>query len=155
MCVYCAYSIYTVYTLMSLKLEFILSQTDGRPMYLQIMEQIKNQVTLGDWSQGFKLPSIREMAVATKVSVITVKRAYQELESEGVIITQHGKGSFIAQTKNLSAQIKEQEMDKYLNQAIGIARSIGMSVEQLQTRLTELQQSNSQQKTNESENKND
>jgi GntR family transcriptional regulator len=155
MCVYCAYSIYTVYTLMSLKLEFILSQTDGRPMYLQIMEQIKNQVTLGDWPQGFKLPSIREMAVATRVSVITVKRAYQELESEGVIVTQHGKGSFISEIDNLSAQIKEQEMDKYLNQAIAIARSIGMSVEQLQTRLTELQKHNGQQKTNLSEKSND
>jgi GntR family transcriptional regulator len=140
---------------MSLKLEFILSQTDGRPMYLQIMEQIKNQVTLGDWPQGFKLPSIREMAVATKVSVITVKRAYQELESEGVIVTQHGKGSFISEINNLSAQIKEQEMDKYLNQAIAIARSIGMSVEQLQKRLAELVEPNNQQTKNKSEKDND
>lgn len=140
---------------MSLKIEFILSQTDGRPMYLQIMEQVKNQVSLGDWPKGFKLPSIREMAVASKVSVITVKRAYQELESEGVIVTQQGKGSFIAQTKNLSAQIKEQEMDKYLNQAIAIARSLGMSVEQLQTRLIELQKPNEQQKSTTSEKSND
>lgn len=140
---------------MSLNLEFILSQTDGRPMYLQIMTQIKNQVTSGDWPQGFKLPSIREMAVATKVSVITVKRAYQELESEGVIVTQHGKGSFIAQIDNLSAQIKAQEMDKYLNQAIAIARSIGMSVEQLQARLTELQKPDGQQKIQKIENNND
>ena len=139
---------------MSLNLDFILSQTDGRPMYQQIMEQIKNRVTLGDWPQGFKLPSIREMAVATKVSVITVKRAYQELESQGVIVTQHGKGSFIAQVENLSAKLKEQEMDQYLNQAIAIARSIGMSVEQLQTRLTELQDSG-QQQNNKSENNDD
>ena len=145
MCVYCAYYIYTVYTLMDLDLEFILSQTDGRPMYLQIMEQIKSRVTLGDWPQGFKLPSIREMAVATKVSVITVKRAYQELESQGVIVTQHGKGSFIAQVDNLSAKLKEQEMDKYLNEAIAIARTIGMSEEQLQNRLAELQKPNGQQ----------
>jgi GntR family transcriptional regulator len=140
---------------MNLKLEFILSQTDGRPMYLQIMELIKSQVTLGDWPQGFKLPSIREMAVATKVSVITVKRAYQELESEGVIVTQHGKGSFISEINNLSAQIKEQEMDKYLNQAIAIARSIGMSVEQLQKRLAELVEPNNQQTKNKSEKDND
>ena len=146
---------YIQYAHMSLKLEFILSQTDGRPMYLQIMEQIKNLVTLGDWPQGFKLPSIREMAVATKVSVITVKRAYQELESEGVIVTQHGKGSFIAQNKNLTAQIKEQEMDEYLQQAIAIARSIGMSVEQLQARLTELHTPKEQQSINKSEKNND
>ncbi len=155
MCVYCVYSIYTAYTLMSLKVEFILSQTDGRPMYLQIMAQIKNQVTLGDWTKGFKLPSIREMAVATKVSVITVKRAYQELESEGVIVTQHGKGSFIAENKNLSARIKEKEMDKFLKQAIAIARTIGMSVEELQARLTELQKSTKQQIPIKSEKNND
>jgi len=124
---------------MSLDLEFILSQTDGRPMYLQIMEQIKNRVTIGDWPQGFKLPSIREMAVATKVSVITVKRAYQELESEGVIVTQHGKGSFIAQNDNLSMKLKEEEMNKYLKEAIDIARSISMSSSSLQLRLQELQ----------------
>ena len=124
---------------MSLDLEFILSQTDGRPMYLQIMEQIKNRITLGDWPQGFKLPSIREMAVATKVSVITVKRAYQELESEGVIVTQHGKGSFIAQNDNLSIKLKEEEMNKYLKEAIEIARSISMSSNNLQQRLQELQ----------------
>lgn len=124
---------------MSLNFEFILSQADGRPMYLQIIEQIKNRVTVGDWPQGFKLPSIREMAVATKVSVITVKRAYQELESEGVIVTQHGKGSFITQNKNLSINLKEEEMNKYLKEAIEIARSISMSSITLQQRLQELQ----------------
>ena len=140
---------------MSLKLEFILSQTDGRPMYLQIMELIKSQVTSGDWLQGYKLPSIREMAVATKVSVITVKRAYRELESEGVIVTQHGKGSFISEIDNLSAKIKEQDMDKSLNMAIAMARSIGMSKEQLTNRLADLLKADNQQDTNKSENNND
>jgi transcriptional regulator, GntR family len=75
---------------------FALSQKDGRPMYLQIMEQIKQRVAQGDWAQGEKVPSIRELAVATSVSVITVKRAYQELEREGVLVTQQGIGSFVA-----------------------------------------------------------
>ena len=154
MCVYCIYRIYTVYTLMGsdLELNFILSQTDGRPMYQQIMEHIKTLVTLGDWPRGFKLPSIREMAVATKVSVITVKRAYQELESEGVIVTQHGKGSFIAQVENLCAKIKEQEMDKHLNEAIAIAQSIGMSLKELQQRLIDLQKPQSKNETTEKDN---
>jgi GntR family transcriptional regulator len=122
-------------------IDFILSQTDGRPMYMQIMEQVKNRVTLGDWPQGHKLPSIREMAVATRVSIITVKRAYQELESEGVIITQHGKGSFIAQTENLSVKLKEQEMDKHLSKAINIAHSINMSLKDLQIKLVDIEKS--------------
>jgi len=75
---------------------FVISKADGRPMYLQIMEQIRQRVALGDWKPGQDIPSIRQLAVALEVSVITVKRAYLELEREGVIVTQHGKGSSIA-----------------------------------------------------------
>jgi len=121
-------------------IEFILAQTNGRPMYLQIMEQVKSKITIGDWSQGYKLPSIREMAVAAKVSVITVKRAYQELEIEGIIYTQQGRGSFVAQIDKLSIKLKEQEMNKHLNQASSIARSIGMTTSELQQRLSDLHQ---------------
>lgn len=129
--------------------DFILSQTDGRPMYLQIMDQIKSRISVGDWPQGQKLPSIRELAVATKVSVITVKRAYQELESEGVIVTQQGKGSFIAENINLNSKLKEQEMDKHLLEAINIARSLGLSVAELQERLNELNNPNGVQSSEE------
>ncbi len=129
--------------------DFILSQTDGRPMYLQIMEQIKSRISVGDWPSVKKIPSIREPAAATKVSVITVKRAYQELESEGVIVTQHGKGSFIAETGNLSTKLKEQEMDKHLQQAIEIARPLGLSVTDLQKRLSDLSASKSSQSSEE------
>ena len=65
-------------------------------MYLQIVEQIKQRVSVGDWVSGQEIPSIRQLAVALCVSVITVKRAYLELEREGVIVTQHGKGSMVA-----------------------------------------------------------
>ncbi len=121
-----------------MQLEFILSQTDGRPMYVQIIEQIKSRVTIGDWPQGYKLPSIRELAVAAKVSVITVKRAYQELEREGVIITQQGKGSFIAAIENLGSILQEQEMNKHLSEAIIIAKSIGLTLDELQQKLKDL-----------------
>ena len=110
-------------------------------MYLQIIEQIKSRVTVGDWPKGFKLPSIRELAVGCKVSVITVKRAYQELEREGVIVTQQGKGSFIASTENLGAKLKEQQMDKHLTDAMVIARSLGLSLTDVQQRLDQLVQS--------------
>ncbi len=120
--------------------DFILSQTDGRPMYVQIINQIKQRITSGDWPLGEKLPSIRELAVAAKVSVITVKRAYQELEGEGVIVTQQGKGSFVAQINNLSGQLKEQEMNEHLKEAMIIAESLGLAVEQLQKRLLDLHQ---------------
>jgi len=115
--------------------EFILSQSDGRPMYLQIIEQIKLRISVGDWPQGYKLPSIRELAVASKVSVITVKRAYQDLETEGVIVTQQGKGSFVTSISNLGSRLKDQEMEEHLQDAIEIARSQGMTPEELIERL--------------------
>ncbi|MEM8684855.1 MAG: GntR family transcriptional regulator [Pseudomonadota bacterium] len=115
--------------------EFVLSQTDGRPMYLQIMEQIKRRITIGDWSPGFRLPSIREMAVGAKVSVITVKRAYQELETEGVIVTQQGKGSFVAEIGEIQQQLKTSELNAALDSAIEAAYALGLSGEELVRRL--------------------
>lgn len=130
-------------------LDFILSQSDGRPMYLQIMEQVKQRITGGDWQAGSALPSIREMAVAAKVSVITVKRAYQELEAQGVIVTQAGKGSFVAPNQNLSVQLQEQAMDEHLNQALAMAKQMGLSPADVIERIKEVvMQSANQQDTN-------
>ncbi len=117
--------------------QFVLSQTDGRPMYLQIIEQIKRRITIGDWAPGFRLPSIREMAVATKVSVITVKRAYQELENEGVIVTQQGKGSFVAEIGEIQQQLKTGELNAALDSAIEAADALGLSGDELLQRLKE------------------
>ena len=80
---------------------FAISQSDKRPMYLQIMEQIKQRIAVGDWTEGQAIPSIRQLAVDLQVSVITVKRAYLELEREAIIITQQGKGSRVASTPGL------------------------------------------------------
>ncbi|MEM9302675.1 MAG: GntR family transcriptional regulator [Pseudomonadota bacterium] len=117
---------------------FVLSQTDGRPMYLQIIEQIKLRIAVGDWEPGYRLPSIRELAVATRVSVITVKRAYQELEAEGLILTRQGKGSFVAQVEAIGQRLKEEPLDQHLREAIKVARSLGISDEELRERLESL-----------------
>ena len=74
----------------------LISQSDKRPIYLQIIEQIKRRIAVGDWTEGQPIPSIRQLAVDLQVSVITVKRAYLELEREGVIVTQQGRGSRVA-----------------------------------------------------------
>ena len=76
-------------------------------MYLQIMEHVKQKVMVGDWPPGHALPSIRELAASIRVSVITVKRAYLDLESEGVIVTRHGKGSFVADSGRGSAALQD------------------------------------------------
>ena len=113
----------------------VISQTDGRPMYLQIMEQIKNRVAVGDWSAGHEIPSIRQLAMDLCVSVITVKRAYLELEHEGVIITQHGKGSRVADNPDLKPQLHQQEFEEHLERAVQLASSMGLSLEELVQRL--------------------
>jgi GntR family transcriptional regulator len=112
-----------------------ISHADPRPMYLQIMEQIRHRIAVGDWPPGQELPSIRALAVATRVSVITVKRAYLELELEGVIVTRQGKGSFVADDADLGASLRQQELDDHLAAAASIARQIGMSNKDLEARL--------------------
>jgi GntR family transcriptional regulator len=114
-----------------------ISHADPRPMYLQIMEQIRHRIAVGDWPPGRELPSIRALAVATRVSVITVKRAYLELELEGVIVTRQGKGSFVADNVDLGASLRQQELQDHLSAAASIARQIGMSNKDLEARLRE------------------
>src|SRR6201746_1133634 len=102
---------------MDMHSDLVISRSDGRPMYLQIMEQIKQKVAVGDWPRGEEIPSIRQLAVDLRVSVITVKRAYLELEREGVIVTQHGKGSQVASNPGLGMRLQEQELENHLEQA--------------------------------------
>ena len=113
----------------------ILAQNDSRPMYLQIMDQIKHRIALGDWPVGEKLLSIRELAVALKISVITVKRAYEELEQEGVIVTRHGKGSFINTGPELGEKINSTALDKHLQEAAQLAFVMGISAAELVGRM--------------------
>ena len=116
---------------------FAISQSDKRPMYLQIMEQIKQRIAVGDWTEGQPIPSIRQLAVDLQVSVITVKRAYLELEREGIIVTQQGKGSHIASTPGLGSTLREQELEQHLEQATRIAALLGLRPKELEHRLRE------------------
>jgi GntR family transcriptional regulator len=112
-----------------------ISQTDARPLYLQIMEQIRARIAAGDWPAGKELPSIRVLAVALNVSVITVKRAYLDLENEGVIVTRHGKGSFVADVNGLAGELQEQKLAGHLSEAANLARQLGINEQELAARL--------------------
>jgi len=116
---------------------FVISQSDKRPIYLQIMEQMKQRIAVGDWKEGQAIPSIRQLAVDLEVSVITVKRAYLELEREGVIVTQQGKGSHVASTPGLGAKLREQELEQHLEQAMRIAAMLGIQPKELEEKLRE------------------
>ena len=77
-------------------MEIILSNVDGTPIYEQIVRQIKAKIVGGELKAGEALPSMRLLAKELRISVITTKRAYEELEREGFIITQTGRGIFVA-----------------------------------------------------------
>lgn len=109
-----------------MKFGFVFSQTDKRPMYQQIMEQITQRIAVGDWPPNTPLPSIRELAMDIKVSIITVKRAYLELEREGVIATQQGKGSWVNGYLDVD-RLQREELIQHLMQAGKLAKSLGIS----------------------------
>jgi GntR family transcriptional regulator len=114
---------------------FVISQSDKRSLYLQIMEQIKQKIAVGDWAAGQAIPSIRQLAVDIGVSVITVKRAYLELERDGIIVTRQGKGCFVASDSDVGARIREQELEQHLEQAVRSAAMMGLSQKSLEKRV--------------------
>lgn len=103
----------------------LLSQHSSTPMYAQIVEQIVAKVVAGAWPPGHALPSIRELASASQTSVITVKRAYLELERGGVIVTRQGKGSFVADTLDLPRTRALEEFRAHLARLLNVARTLG------------------------------
>jgi GntR family transcriptional regulator len=115
--------------------DVLISQADRRPMYLQIMEQIRHRIAVCDWLPGRELPSIRALAASTQVSVITVKRAYLELEREGVIVTRQGKGSFVAERADLSTQLRRNQLDDHLSAVAELAHQLGLTPEEIAARL--------------------
>jgi len=118
--------------------ELTISQADPRPMYLQILEQIRRRIAVGDWRPGQEIPSIRALAAATRVSVITVKRAFLELEHEGLIVTRQGRGTFVAENVEVAADLRERELDGHLAKAADVGRELGWPVRKLEARLREV-----------------
>ena len=118
-----------------MKTSIVISQADGRPMYLQIMEQIRQRVVLGEWKPGEQIPSIRAMAIALQISVITVKRAYLELEREGVIVTQHGQGSVVASDPDSGSRLYDEELEEHLRQVVRIGTLLGLTEKEIVERL--------------------
>lgn len=126
----------TVYTqYMDMHTTIVVSHADGRPMYLQIMEQIRLLVAAGEWQAGQAIPSIRQLAVDLQVSVITVKRAYMELERDGVIVTQQGRGSFVASVPDVGARLLEESLEKHVSEVVRLAELLGLSSDELAERI--------------------
>jgi GntR family transcriptional regulator len=116
-----------------------ISQTDPRPLYLQVKDQIRHRIAVGELKPGDEIPSIRALAADSRVSVITIKRAYLELEHEGVIQTRQGRGSFVADDTGLSDRLQAQELDDQLASAIRTAAAMGISGAALVERLQQVE----------------
>ena len=113
-------------------MEIIIRNTTNQPIYEQIYAQIKAQIIAGKLSPGEALPSIRSLAKDLRISVITTKRAYDELEAEGFLYTVAGKGCFVAE-KNLEL-VREgrlKEMEEHLSAAAELAVSCGVTADQV------------------------
>lgn len=117
-------------------MDIIITGDSVVPLYEQIENQLKEQILQGKLEQGSSLPSIRMMAKELKVSIITVKRAYEELEQEGFIETAPGKGSFVSMAnKERLMEIRMSQLEDQLAEVIATAKGMDMSLEELQERV--------------------
>ena len=102
----------------------------NQAIYLQIADHISERILSGSCSEGERIPSIREMSRELKISMITIKRAYADLENEGYIITRSGMGSYVANiNKQLLRQEKLAEIRKDIAHILQTARKFGISTE--------------------------
>ncbi|MBE6022452.1 MAG: GntR family transcriptional regulator [Cellulosilyticum sp.] len=117
-------------------MNIIISGDSLIPLYEQITNQIKEQILQGKIDQGSLLPSIRMMAKELKVSIITVKRAYEDLEAEGFVETVPSKGTYVSlNNKERLREIRMSQIEQQLEEVIIAAKSIDMSLEELQKRI--------------------
>ena len=109
-------------------MDIIVSNASDKPIYEQITSQVKAAILAGELAEGQALPSIRALANELHVSVITTKRAYADLESQGFIDTVQGKGSFVAGGNlELLREERLRQVEEYLQRAIDAARSAGLA----------------------------
>ena len=109
-------------------MEIIISNASNKPIYEQITDQVKAAILAGELAEGEQLPSIRALASSLRVSVITTKRAYTDLEAAGFIETVQGKGSFVAGgNMELIREERIRGVESLLTRAIADGRAAGLS----------------------------
>ena len=118
-------------------MEIIIRNTGDTPIYEQITRQVKGLILRGELKEGEALPSMRLLARDLRISVITTKRAYEELEREGFITTVPGKGCFVA-PRNLELVREDalRRVEEHLSAAVEVAQTASISLEELKETLT-------------------
>ncbi len=114
-------------------MDILISNSSDKPIYEQITSQIKQSIITGELEAGSLLPSMRMLAKELRISVITTKRAYEDLERDGFIYTVIGKGSFVAE-KNMEFVREEQLriVEEHLGKAVAGAKAGGIGLEEIQ-----------------------
>lgn len=113
-------------------MELIISNASSKPIYEQITGQIKAMILSGELAEGEQLPSIRALANSLRVSAITTKRAYADLEADGFIETVQGKGSFVAGgNAELIREEQLRQVEELMGQAVDAGRAMGLSKTEL------------------------
>lgn len=114
----------------------IISQTSSTPIYQQIEGRIRSLIVAGELNEGDELPSIRSLAQDLRISVITVKRAYDELVAGGFLTSVQGKGCYVSvRNRELFREQRLRIVEEKLDEAASEAKLIGMTLEELQTTL--------------------
>ena len=113
-------------------MKIIINSSSMVPIYEQIMDQIKAKITAGDLKENDALPSVRTLAKELKISALTVKKAYDNLEQEGYTVTVHGKGTYVA-AANTERMLEEQrrEVESDLEKAVEKGRRCGLKDEEI------------------------
>lgn len=118
-------------------MNLIIRNTSGQPIYDQITAQIKAMILSGELAPGDALPSMRALAKDLRISLITTKRAYEELEREGFVETVPGKGSFVAQTNTeLIREENLRQIETHLSTCIALAAQAGVTENELHEMLS-------------------
>ena len=118
-------------------MEIIISYNTGKPIYEQITSQIKAMIMSGELKTGDPIPSMRALAKSIHVSVITVQKAYEDLQRDGFIETTVGRGSFVAaRNKEFYQEEQQRRAEEHLQAAADIARASGIALQTLVDVLT-------------------
>jgi GntR family transcriptional regulator len=113
-----------------------ISQSSPKPIYQQIEDRVRSLIVAGELNEGEEIPSIRALAQDLRVSVITVKRAYDDLVAEGFLTSVQGKGCYVSvRNKELFREQRMRIVEEKLDEAAAEARLIGMTLDELQTTL--------------------
>ena len=118
-------------------MDIILTNAGDQPIYDQILSQVKAQILSGKLKEGDALPSLRALAKDLRISVITTKRAYEELEREGFIVSLTGKGSFVAGANTeLIREEHQRRLEDHLREAVSLSHLCGLDLDGLTSILS-------------------